>query len=102
MVKINELPESLQRKIRELKSGIEHIANRSCDPRLPSIAGSCAYYSIMGFIEGEDSWHLVKKEINGMKNLKDFICKDGRVDLLRDFEEIEKSLEELTTENPYL
>ena len=101
MVKIDELPESPQEKIRDIKRGIEHIANRSYDPRLPSIAGSIAYYSIMGFIEGEDSWYLVNKEKEGIDNLKNFIREDGRIDLLRDLIEIEESLKRFPKDNSY-
>ena len=101
MVKIDELPKKLQGKIREIRNLIQYMSNHPYDPSLPDVYGASAYFSIVSFIDGGDSLYLINRQKDGINNLKELLCKDGRTDSLRDLIEIEKTLKRLPMDNPY-
>ncbi len=98
MVKIDELPKDLQKKVRDLKETIVCITDCPYDPKTPSLPVKFAYSSLVNFIEGSDSWEFV----SDIGNLRNFIREHGNKDSLRNINEIKEALEKLPTKNPYI
>ena len=102
MVKIDELPEDIQKKIRDFFKSIENIDNRPTHNGLGPIYLNPVYYSISllkEFINGDDSYRFLHN-VDEIRALLDFLDENNHIELLRDLLEIEYKLNKLPMDSP--
>lgn len=102
MVRMDELPEDLQKKIRDLYEAIKGMENRPEHFGLGPIYLVPEYYAVLlikELINGIDSWKFLDR-YEEVEALKDFLDKNNMNELLRDLLEIQYRLSKLPVEKP--
>lgn len=102
MVKIDELPENIQEKIRNLFQSIEQMDNRPTHNGLGPIYLKPEFYAVSllkEFINGIDSYRFLRN-IDEIRALLDFLDENDHAELLRDLLEIEYRLNKLPKDTP--
>lgn len=102
MVKIDELPENLKKKVSGLFKAIDKMENRPEHPGFGPIYMIPEHYAVFllkEFIAGADSWTFLNRP-DDIKALKDFLDENNKTELLRDLLEIEYKLSKLPAARP--
>lgn len=102
MVRINELPEELQKKIRDLYESIQKMDNKPEHLGLGPVYLVPEFYAVLllkELINGIDSWKFLDRN-EEVEALKDFLDKNNMNEHLRDLLEIQYRLSKLPIEKP--